>query len=100
MLLSDPLPSPYLQPLGVTLAGLLGSSLVALRLGVRGHLRSSSLFVRWRTWLVIAPLFSLVVLSGPLPLAVFAAGLAVQGSYEYAALAGLTRPDRRVLLAA
>ena len=100
MLLSDPLASPLLAPLGLTLAGLLGSSLVALRVAVRGQLSTSSLFVRWRTWLVIAPLFSLIVLAGPLPLAVFAAALAVQGSREYAALAGLTSADRRLLTAA
>ena len=103
MLISDPLASPLLPPLGFTLAGLLSSSFVALLLTAHGEwqrLRRSTLFVRWRTWLVIAPLFTLVVLSGPLPLAVFASGLAIQGAYEYAALASLTRVDRAVLLGA
>lgn len=100
---SDPLASPLLPPLGLTLAGLLSSSFLALLVGARGkwqRLCRSTLFARWRTWLVIAPLFTLVVLSGPLPLAIFAAALAVQGAYEYAALAGLTHFDRTALLGA
>jgi phosphatidate cytidylyltransferase len=100
MLLSDPLASPYFQRLGITLAGLLGSSFLALLLALRSRLATSSLFVRWRTWLLIAPAFTLVVLSGPLPLALFAAALAVQGSREYASLAGLAPADRRLLIAA
>jgi phosphatidate cytidylyltransferase len=103
MLLSDPLASPLLPPLGLTLAGLLSSCFLALLVGARGEwqrLRQSTLFVRWRTWLVIAPVFSLVVLAGPLPLALFSAALALQGSYEYAALARLTRSERGVLLGA
>jgi phosphatidate cytidylyltransferase len=103
MLLSDPLASPLLPPLGLTLAGLLSSSFLALLVGARGEwqrLRRSTLFVRWRTWLMIAPVFSLVVLAGPLPLALFTAALAWQGSYEYAALADLTRSERGVLFGA
>jgi phosphatidate cytidylyltransferase len=103
MLLSDPLASPLLPPLGLTLAGLLSSSFLALLVGARGEwqrLRRSTLFVRWRTWLLIAPVFSLVVLAGPLPLAMFTAVLAWQGSSEYAALARLTRSERGVLLGA
>lgn len=101
MLLSDPLASPWLPTVGATLAGLLGSALLALLVSAHGQwraLRASSLFVRWRTWLVIAPLFTLVVLAGPLAVAVFAGALAVQGGREYAALAGLDRLDRGVLL--
>jgi phosphatidate cytidylyltransferase len=97
---ANPLTSPLLPRVAFTLGGLLGSSVLALRLFVRPRLTASSLFVRWRTWLVIAPLFTLVVLAGPLPLALFAAALAVQGSREYATLAGLTGLDRAVLLIA
>jgi phosphatidate cytidylyltransferase len=72
-------------------------------LTVHGHwqmLSASVLFRRWRTWLLIAPLFSLVVLSGPLAVAAFAIAAAVQGSREYARLAGLVRADRLMLFGA
>jgi phosphatidate cytidylyltransferase len=103
MLLSNPLAHPFLPPLGWTLAGIFGSSLIALLLSVHGHwqmLSGSVLFQRWRTWLLIAPLFSLVVLAGPLTVALFAAAAAIQGSREYARLSDLPVTDRLVLLAA
>ena len=103
MLLSDPLASPLLARLGWTFAGLFGSSLVALLITVHVHvqrLAGSVLFKRWRTWLVIAPIFSAVVLAGPLAVAVFAALLAVQSSREYANLVDLRGSDRGMLLAA
>lgn len=102
MQLSDPLASPLVPRLGWTFAGLFGGSLLALLITVRGHidrLSTSVLFQRWRTWLVIAPIFSAVVLAGPWAVAVFAAVLAVQGSREYAALVALRRVDRAVLYA-
>ncbi len=103
MLLSNPLAHPFLAPLGWTLAGLFASAFVALLLTVRGHwqmLSTSVLFERWRTWLLIAPLFSLVVLSGPLAVALFAAAAAVQGSREYGRLMGLPTMDGALLLVA
>src|SRR5437764_15482381 len=100
MLLSDPLAYPFLAPLGWTLSGLFGSSLLVLLVTLRGRIGPSVRFRRWRTWLVIAPLYSLVVLSGPLAIALFAAALAVQCCREYARLACLSGSDRAVLLAA
>jgi phosphatidate cytidylyltransferase len=102
MLFSNPLAYPLLAPLGITLVGLFASALVALLVAVRGRwhaLVASVLFQRWRAWLVIAPVFSVVVLCGVIPLALFAAALAVQGSREYARLADLHPvPDRWLLL--
>src|SRR5215470_2678293 len=101
MLFSNPLAHPFLVPLGWTLAGLFTSSLLALLLTVHGHwqmLSASVLFQRWRTWLLIAPLFSLVVLAGPLTVALFAVAAGVQGSREYASLARMTSADRLVLV--
>jgi phosphatidate cytidylyltransferase len=100
MLLSNPLSYPMLPRLGLTLAGVFASSLVALLVAKGSQwqaLQASVLFQRWRTWLLIAPLFSLVVLAGVLPVAIFAATLALQGGREYARLAGLQRIDRSVL---
>ena len=101
MLFSNPLAYPMLPPLGITLIGLFASSLLALLVAVRGQWRvlvASVLFERWRSWLVIAPVFVAVVLSGVVPLAVFAAALAVQGGREYARLADLPATDRWLLL--
>jgi phosphatidate cytidylyltransferase len=101
MLLSNPLAYPLLPSLGLTLIGLFAGSLLALLVAVRGHwhvLTASVLFQRWRSWLVIAPVFSAVVLLGILPLAVFAAALAIQGGREYASLADLQSADRWLLL--
>src|SRR5947209_2797633 len=100
MLLSDPLAYPFLARLGWTLSGLFGSSLVVLLLTLRGRVGASVLFRRWRTWLAIAPLYSLVVLSGPLAVAVFASVVAFQCSREYSRLAALPRWDGAVLLVA
>ncbi|HLZ26350.1 MAG TPA: phosphatidate cytidylyltransferase [Chloroflexota bacterium] len=101
MLLSNPLAYPLLPSLGLTLVGLFASSLLALVISARGHwhvLVASVLFARWRAWLVIAPIFVAVVLSGVVPLAAFAAVLAVQGSREYARLTDLPSIDRQLLL--
>src|SRR6266699_661081 len=91
MLFSNPLAYPLLPPLGLTLVGLFAGSLLAL-------LVASVLFQRWRSWLIIAPVFVAVVLAGVVPLAAFAAALAVQGGREYARLADLPRVDRWLLL--
>ena len=94
MLFSNPLAYPLLPPLAITLVGVFASALLALLATVRGRwhvLGTSVLFQRWRAWLVIAPVFVVVVLSGVVPLGLFAAALAVQGSREYARLADLAR---------
>jgi phosphatidate cytidylyltransferase len=96
----DPLSSPLLARVALMLGGLLGSALVVLRVAVRNRLTRAGLFVRWRTWFVIAPVFSLLVLAGPLPLAGLAAALGVQAAREYTSLAGLGGADRAVLLGA
>jgi phosphatidate cytidylyltransferase len=103
MLLSNPIASPMWPTLGWTFFGLFGASFVALFVQARGRWRELSrsvLFQRWRTWLIIAPLFSLAALGGPLATALFAAALALQSSREYAALVGLQRVDRAVLVCA
>jgi phosphatidate cytidylyltransferase len=103
MLLSNPFASPLLPTLGTAFLGLFGGSLLALLIAARGHwqtLSDSVLFSRWRTWLVIAPLFSVAALSGPLPLALCVAAICVQGCREYAYLAGVHGVDRVVLLGA
>jgi phosphatidate cytidylyltransferase len=101
MLLANPLASPIWPTLGWTFFGVFGGSLVALLVAVRGRwsqLAGSVLFERWRTWLLIAPLFSLAALAGPIAMAALATALSLQASREYAPLAALPTWDRRLLM--
>jgi phosphatidate cytidylyltransferase len=103
MLLSNPIASPMWPTLGWTFFGLFGGSLLALLVNAHGRWRqlsSSVLFKRWRTWVAIAAIFTLAVLSGPLATAVFAAALAAQACREYSHLVDLSAADRRLLLCA
>jgi phosphatidate cytidylyltransferase len=89
---------PTATTLGVLfLVGLLGI-LIAER-GNPGKVFSGSLFRRWRTWAVIAPVYVGAVLAGPLTILVLALALAVQGIREYAQLVDLPTLYRNVLIA-
>jgi phosphatidate cytidylyltransferase len=103
MLLSNPIASPMWPTLGWTFVGLFGGSLIALLINAHGRWRQLSesvLFRRWRTWIGIAAIFSLAVLSGPLATAAFSAALAVLASREYCLLVELPAADRHLLLCA
>src|SRR5690242_10623541 len=100
MWISNPLVSPYFVPTFSVAAGVLGGAFVALLLAMRGNLarlRRSVLFARWRVWAVIAPLYGLAVVGGPLALLLLVELLVWQGLREYAALAGLPPAYRRGL---
>ena len=56
------------------------------------------LFQRWRTWVVIATVFSLTVLAGPLPATLLALAISLQCLREYSMLTDLPAGYRRVLL--
>ena len=95
-MLSNPLASPYLVPVLWVVLGLLGTSLALLLIGVRGNVRrlaGSTLFRRWRVWAVIAPIYALAVMSGPVPLLILLLALTAQGLREYSALVALYAPD-------
>jgi phosphatidate cytidylyltransferase len=101
MLLSNPMASPLWPRLAYTFLGLFGASFLALLVHARGHLRNlsgSELFKRWRTWIVIAGIFSLAALAGPLPLAIYAAALAVVAAHEYSQLVALPGRDTVLLM--
>jgi phosphatidate cytidylyltransferase len=74
---------------GVLSAGLGG--IVAVEGGRFERIKNSSLFARWRTWAVIAPLFALAVLSGPLPVAILVGLAATVGVIEFARLTRMSR---------
>ena len=100
-MLSNPLASPYLVPVLWVVLGLLGTSLALLLIGVRGNVRrlaGSTLFRRWKVWAVIAPIYALAVMSGPVPLLILLLALTVQGLREYSALVALPGPYRRFLV--
>lgn len=54
-----------------------------------GSLSNSTLFLRVRTWAIIAPVFLLALFSGGFVVLALAAFIAVQGAREYARLVGL-----------
>lgn len=100
-MLSNPLASPYLAPVLAVVLGLLGASFVLLLALARGNLHAlagNSLFRRWRVWAVIAPIYALAVMAGPLALLVLLLALTVQGLREYSALVLLPPTYRRFLL--
>ena len=83
--------------IGAILAGGLAGILVAERRRLRGLTRTV-LFVRWRTWLVAAPMFLFAVSWSTATALALVLALAVQGTREYAQLVGLPGPYRLVLL--
>jgi len=100
VLLENPFASPLFVPTLVRWAALLGAALLAL-MALRSRAGASAddaLLVRWRTWLVIAPIYLLAVLGGVLSTAVFVMALTFQGLREYARLVELSPAYRRILL--
>lgn len=100
-MIANPLQHPLFPSLAITLSTLLLVALVAIVIIGRGdfsRIGSGSLFRRWRTWAIIAPILILAVLAGPLPTAALATVLATQGIREYATLVQLPSLYRRVLL--
>jgi phosphatidate cytidylyltransferase len=80
--------------------GLLAAAFLALLLAPRkrdGRLVDDVLFLRWRTWASIAPIFLLCMLGGLLPRLLLILGLTLQGLREYAHLVDLPRAYRRIL---
>lgn len=61
--------------------------------------RKRDLILKWRSWMVIAPVFGIPIWIGPGTTAVLAAALAVVAVGEYARLARLSKVDTSVLLA-
>ncbi|WP_374087596.1 phosphatidate cytidylyltransferase [Methylomicrobium lacus] len=101
MLPANPIDSPLFLPAAYRILILLGLSL-ALILWVErrnlGRILQASLFLKWRTWAIIAPIFVSAVLGGPLTLCVLVAAISWQGIREYAALVSLVPAYRNVLL--
>jgi phosphatidate cytidylyltransferase len=100
MLVANPLADPLFARTAVTLGAILGAGLLLLLIVERRHLgelQRRVLFQRWAVWAIIAPLFSLAVLSGRLPMLALTALIVWQGLREYARLVGLPGLYRTVL---
>lgn len=100
-LLTDPVSHPLFWPAVQTVGGLLGAILVVLLAIEARHGRAlvrRPLFQRWLSWAVIAPVYGLAVLAGPLAAALLTLALSLQCLREYGQLAGLARGYRWVLL--
>lgn len=82
-----------------TLAGTLGLIVVAERHHLR-ELPRRVLFVRWRTWLLTAPLYGLAVVGGTWSSVLFVEVLAAVAIVEYARMTRLPAAYRNALLVA
>jgi len=102
MLMENPFVNPLFLPTVYRWTGLLGVALMALLVLLRhraGRLRDEVLFLRWRTWAIIAPIYLFAILGGSLATVVLVMALTIQGLREYARLVGLAPPYERILLA-
>ena len=88
-------PFPELTRAGPVIAGVLVVTGLLLLLT-----RNTELHKRWRTWLIAAVLLYATMIFGGPGAAVFAAGLGVAGSVEFARLMGLRVADLAVLVVA
>ena len=101
MWISNPFADPLLLPAFKVVGSILGIALVLLLIVERRRLRGlhrSELFKRLFTWTLIAPVYTLAVLSGYIPVLLFVSLLVFQAIREYARLVDLPPPYRWVLL--
>ena len=88
----DPIASSLFAPLASLVASLMGGTLAVLLAISRfdlHRLTRSVLFKRWCVWAVVATLYGLSVLAGPVGMLLLVAFLTWQGLREYSQIAGL-----------
>lgn len=98
----NPFGSEHFAPAAIVIGSLLGVTFLAILAVSRfriSTLGSNSLFKRWRTWLVIAPLFAFATLSGQVTLALLLGTAVVIGLFEYSRLVALPGMFTRFLIA-
>jgi phosphatidate cytidylyltransferase len=99
--ISNPLTDPLFPPTARVVLAVLVLGLALLLIAQRGDLRglrSSVLFTRWSVWAMIAPIYALAVLSGPLPTLLLVGAIVLQAIREYVRLVDLPRLYGWVLL--
>lgn len=102
MLIFNPLDNPSSIPTARVLGGLLLAGLGGIVVAERGHLTRlprSVLFQRWRTWMIIAPVFGMAVLGGPTTTAALVLGASMVGLLEYSAVVKVASWPQRVMFA-
>jgi phosphatidate cytidylyltransferase len=101
MAIFSPVSGPLFVPTLYTFGGVFGASLAAIVAAERARfsrIAQSSLFRRWRTWAVIAPVFALAILSGPTLVVALMIVVGTVGVLEFAALTKLGHTQRAALL--
>src|SRR5438105_3320839 len=101
-MLSNPAANTLFVPTFVTIGTILGGGLALLLVVERRHLRElwrRTIFQRWFTWLIIAPVYAIAVLCGSVGVLLLVTGLVFAGLREYARLVGLPPLYTRVLVA-
>jgi phosphatidate cytidylyltransferase len=89
----------YVLALTVVLLALSAVGLAIVTAMGRGRAAPRTLWARWLTWSVLAPLFAITVFSGLLPVAVLMAVFALEATREWGVLLGLPTRHRAVLAA-
>ena len=100
MLFLNPFGSELFLPTAYRLAALLGLGFLVILFRSQSrvqHVKGDILFLRWRTWVIIAPVYLLAVLGGQIPTAILVALLGIEAQREYANLVHLPRQYRVVL---
>jgi phosphatidate cytidylyltransferase len=99
-LLQPPWDDPAFTPIAIALliaAIASGGALLVVTRAGRGGATPETLWARWRTWLVIATVFTTAVFSGPIAVAALVLIASLQGLREWAALLDLPTPHRVAL---
>ena len=102
MWFSNPIVNPFFWPFVKIVGSVLGIALVVILVLEWRHLRElhrRELFKGLFTWICIAPVYSLAILSGRIPVLLLTCLMIFQGLREYARLVDLPPIYRRVLLA-
>jgi phosphatidate cytidylyltransferase len=102
MSIFNPVANSLFLPTAYAFSGVLAvglGAIIAAERGRIGRIARSVLFQRWRTWVVIAPVFGLAVLAGPVTMATLIGATALVALLEYSVMAGVRGWQRLVLLA-
>lgn len=97
----NPFDSPLFAPAAYRILILLLLSLALIVWVLRKNIPNllhEALFLKWRTWAIIAPLFVCAVLAGPATLCLLVIAMSLQGIREYSVLVDLAPHYRNVLL--
>ena len=100
--LVDPRTQPGVGYVAVVLVALVAATLATVSVAAalrRGGVPPRTLYARWFTWTVLAPIFALVCFSGPLAVAALMTVFALLGLREWSGLTALPRNHRLLLYA-